>query len=283
VIPFCIFECFEDIPAWLVELHEKLWGREDVFGQVFRAVDLTIDDFTHLQRDLHHLNSSRNQKSYVSRDVLEAKTAFLRSRTATHTLTTTGSPVPKVVLQPPDGLIPMDVMDVGVRIESCKNMDQQEDCEDKDSDKDAMEDKSDENAVGDESDENAMGDQSDENATGDEGDEMGDEGDEMGDESDEDEDSEGEVNDKYIDQDATTLSHTIFPCTIRYMDLTCLNLRHFNRVSQVLLIRDEWDAVVDIFNKRKTGIQGSALLTGQPGTGKYYYGPWISVCKLISP
>jgi hypothetical protein len=235
VILFCIFECFEGIPGWLVELHEKLWGRKDVFRQVFRAVDLTIDDFTHLQRDLHHLNSSRNQKSYVSRDVLEAKTTFLRSRTATHALTTTGSPVPKVVLQPPDGLIPMD---------------QQEDCEDKDSD---------ENTVGDESDE-------------------------MGDESDEDdEDSQGEVNDKYIDQDATVLSHTIFPCTIRYMDLTCLNLRYFNRVSQVLLIRDEWDAVVDIFNKRTTGIRGSALLTGQPGTGKHYYGPWIGVCKLISP
>jgi hypothetical protein len=130
----------------------------------------------------------------------------------------------------------MDV-DVGVRIESFKNM---EDCED------AMEDESDENAVGDESDD----------------------------------DSEG---DKYIDQDATVLSHTIFPCTIRYMDLTCLNLQYFNRVSQVLLIRDEWDVVVDIFNKRETGIRGSALLTGQPGIGKYYYGPWISVCKLISP
>jgi hypothetical protein len=37
----------------------------------------------------------------------------------------------------------MDV-DVGVCIESCKNMDQQEDCEDKDNDEDAMEDESDE-------------------------------------------------------------------------------------------------------------------------------------------
>ena len=199
-------------------------------------MDLTIDDFTQLQRNLHELNSSRNQKSYVSRNVLEAKTTFLRSRPATDTLTTTGSPVPKVVLQPPDGLIPMDV-DVSVRI-------QQEDSE--------IEDESDETAVGDEGDED-------------------------------DEDSEGEVNDEYIGRDATVLSHTIFPCTIRYMDLTCLNLQHFNRVSQVLLIRDEWDAVVDIFNERATGIRGSALLTGQPGTGKYYYGPWISVCKLISP
>ena len=162
---------------------------------------------------------------------------FLRSRTATHTLTTRGSPVPKVVL--PDPIL-MDI-DVGVR------MDQQEDCEDEDNDEDAMEDESDENAVGDESDD----------------------------------DSEGDS--KYIGHDATVLSDTIFPCTIRYMDLTCLDLQHFRRVSQVLLIRDEWDEVVDIFNKRDPRIQGSALLTGQPGTGKYYYGPWISVCKLISP
>ena len=32
--------------AWLVELHEKLWGQKDIFHQVFRTVDLTIDDFT---------------------------------------------------------------------------------------------------------------------------------------------------------------------------------------------------------------------------------------------
>jgi hypothetical protein len=225
VIPFCIFQCFKDIPAWLVELHEKLWGQKDLFRQVFCIVDLTIDNFTHLQCDLHCLNSSQNQKSYVSRDILEAKMTFLCSKTATHTLTTTGSPVPKVVLQSPNGLIPMDVMDVGVCIESCKNMDQQEDCKDKDSDEDAMKDESDENAVGDKSDKNVMGDKSDENATGDKSDEnatsdesdenvTSDKSDEMGDESEDNEDSEGKVNDKYIDQDVTVLSHMIFPCTI---------------------------------------------------------------------
>jgi hypothetical protein len=83
-----------------------------------------------LQHSLHHLNSSRNQKSYKLTDVLKDKMTFLRSITATRTLTTTGSPVPKVVLQ---SFVPMDVDDVGV---------QQEDCED------AMS----ENAVGDKSD-----------------------------------------------------------------------------------------------------------------------------------
>ncbi|KIM35003.1 hypothetical protein M413DRAFT_449955 [Hebeloma cylindrosporum] len=75
----------------------------------------------------------------------------------------------------------------------------------------------------------------------------------------------------YIDEDAAVLSHgptPVLPCTARYMDLTCLNLQYFGRVSKVLLIRDEWDAVIDIFNARKKGIKGSAVWTGQPGIGK---------------
>ena len=57
----------------------------------------------------------------------------------------------------------------------------------------------------------------------------------------------------YIVEDADVLSHepTVFPSTIRYMDLTSLELQHFKRVPRVLLIRNEWDAVVDILNKRE--------------------------------
>jgi len=102
-----------------------------------------------------------------------------------------------------------------------------------------------------------------------------------GDEEVKDEADKSEFDDdkSYIVQDAAELSHgptPVFPCTIRYMDLTCLNLRSFTRVSQILLTRDEWDAVVDIFNKGKTGIRGSAIWTGQPGIGTRHYSPWIS-------
>jgi len=65
------------------------------------------------------------------------------------------------------------------------------------------------------------------------------------------------------------------------MDLTCLNLRHFDRVPEVLLIRHEWDAVIDLFNKRPSGKRGSAVWTGQPGIGKRHYGPSISGLQLI--
>ena len=89
-------------------------------------------------------------------------------------------------------------------------------------------------------------------------DENVDDEDSKGDETDEhSEDDNSDKDDKlYIDQDAAVLSHgptPILPCTIRYMDLTCLNLQHIDRVPQVLLIQDERDAVVNIFNKRPSG------------------------------
>ena len=66
-------------------------------------------------------------------------------------------------------------------------------------------------------------------------------------------------------------SATVLPCTIRYMDLTILKLKKFTRVPQVMLIRDDWEAVVDIFNSREKGILGSAVIMGQPGIGEHVY------------
>jgi hypothetical protein len=159
--------------------------------------------------------------------------------------------VPKVVL-PASKDIP-DLMDIDNGAESDKDVKELKDCEDRDADDgDAEVDKDDEDVE----------------------------------DNKDDEYSEGK-DDKYIDEDAELLSHkssAVFPCTIRYMDLTCLELQYFNRVPQVLLIRDEWDKVVDIFNNRGTGIQGSAVLTGQSGIGK----PLITtlgsaVAKRITP
>jgi hypothetical protein len=234
---------FKDTP-WLVEPHSKLWGRKDVFHQVFRAVKLTKEDFIGLQRDLHHLNSSRNHKNYVTENVLNTKVDFLRSRTATYPLTITGSLVPKVVLHASEAPIPADAMDVDVDIESDQNIKIQENLEGKD-----------------------LGDEDDQRIEDDEG--------ELDDECDEGE-GDGEDDESYIDEDAAVLSRgpsAILPCTIRYMDLTCVNLRHFHRVPKVLLIRDEWDAVVDIFNKRESGLLGRAILTGQPGIGRHRHSP----------
>jgi hypothetical protein len=106
---------------FLIELHNKLWGREDLFCQVFHAVDLTKEDFIELQSKLHDLNPSRNHKSYLTRqnNILETKMDFLRSRTlaATHPLTSnTDSLVPKVVLCNLKHHIPVAPMDINIDI-----------------------------------------------------------------------------------------------------------------------------------------------------------------------
>ena len=68
-------------PPWLVEIHTKLWGRPDLFGDsIFHTANLPKADFIELQRQLQELNPERNSESYVAKDVLAAKFAFLRSR-----------------------------------------------------------------------------------------------------------------------------------------------------------------------------------------------------------
>jgi hypothetical protein len=215
---------------------------------------------------------------------LSAKINFLRSRTATHPLTITSSLIPKVVLASKD-LILADAMDVDADIASNPNKEQQKDCKKgnniDDEGAEVDEDKSGVYAKGDQDDDEGEDDE-------DEDSEREDREGEVEVEDDEDSESEDDNGDDetYIEKDCAALTSgpsTIFSCTIRYMDLTSLDLQHFHRVSQVLLIRDEWDAVVDICNKRKMGLPGSAILTGQPGTGKHYYRSWISACKLITP
>jgi hypothetical protein len=81
----------------------------------------------------------------------------------------------------------------------------------------------------------------------------------------------------YYDTNAAFLSEgsaAVLPCTIRYMDLTVLKLKHLTRVPHMMLIRDDWRVVVDIFNRRRKGILGSAAITGQPGTGEHLYCSW---------
>ncbi|KAF8351674.1 hypothetical protein F5887DRAFT_913384 [Amanita rubescens] len=62
----------------------------------------------------------------------------------------------------------------------------------------------------------------------------------------------------------------IFPYTIWYVDLTVLKLKNNLHVPLLMLFRNEWGMMIDIFNERKhlRGIRGSAIFTGQPGIGK---------------
>ncbi|KAM6504274.1 hypothetical protein JOM56_001217 [Amanita muscaria] len=198
----------ESPPSWLVEIHSKLKGKRDLFGQIFRTANLTKADFIELQRQLQELNPERNSESYVAEDVLATKSAFLRSRSTALSDTNLGNGlVPRLVFdasQPPfsdvvdddDDAVADDAMDIDPN--HCSN-------------------------------------------------------------------SHINTHVAHLSNEATA----IFPYTIRYVDLTVLGLKTTDlRVPQLLLFRNEWGSMIDIFNKRKRGMRGSAVFTGQPGIGK---------------
>jgi hypothetical protein len=106
----------EGPPDWLVEIHQKLWGRRDLFDQIFRTANLTKTDFIELQARLYNLNPSRSSESYITPDALPTKLDFLRSRsfvdvaTATHFATSNagihGNLVPELVTDRSKDLTP---------------------------------------------------------------------------------------------------------------------------------------------------------------------------------
>jgi hypothetical protein len=72
----------------------------------------------------------------------------------------------------------------------------------------------------------------------------------------------------YILSDANNLPPGIFPCQLKYMDLSFLLMKSKIRIPETVMIRNEWLHVTDIINNRRKGIEGSVLITGQPGIGK---------------
>ncbi|KIL61625.1 hypothetical protein M378DRAFT_166758 [Amanita muscaria Koide BX008] len=241
-----------DKQPWLCEIHRKLWGKRELFGEIFRTVALTKDDFIKLQHQLQEQNPDRNSESYVAKNVLAIKSAFLHSRsTAPISFTAvSGSVVSPDIASNAPGLVPRLVFNASqgltqppfsdVHYDEDENEDENED-EDEDDDDDDDEDDDADAGTG-----NTM-------------------------DSDPDPGHPGSSDSSYINSDAVSLSTgttVIFPCTIQYMDLTVLKLVNSIRVPQLTLLRKEWGNMVDIFNEREKGTKGSAVFTGQPGIGK---------------
>ncbi|EDR08850.1 uncharacterized protein LACBIDRAFT_326431 [Laccaria bicolor S238N-H82] len=70
------------------------------------------------------------------------------------------------------------------------------------------------------------------------------------------------------DVDNTHEAMAIFPYTFQYMDLTDLQLKEVLCVPKLMLFRNDYVTMIDIFNKREKGTKGSAVFSGQPGIGK---------------
>jgi hypothetical protein len=217
-----------------------------MFDHLFRTVNLTKTDFIQLQTQLHDLYPSRSSKSYITQKVFTTKSDFLRLISFTDAATTaqfmkgevssSGNLAPQLVIDTSKDLsppIPIDVMD-----------------------DDAL---GDDDAVGADSVDAADNDTMDADAVNTSSMDL--------------DANPDSCNPLYV-ADATFLSEgpdAVFPCTIRYMDLTVLKLDKLTRVPHMMLIRDEWRTMVDIFNEREKGTLGGAIFTGQSGIGKRRY------------
>ena len=76
-----------------------------------------------------------------------------------------------------------------------------------------------------------------------------------------------------VDSDDDSYPDELFeflPATIRYLDITPLQLQHHPRISFPLLLRDEYDIMSNNLQDMQVfeGIAGSCLITGQPGIGE---------------
>ena len=69
------------------------------------------------------------------------------------------------------------------------------------------------------------------------------------------------------------------PATIRYLDITPLELQHHPRITFPLLLRDEYDVMSTVLHDIQVleGISGSCLVTGQPGAGEPRLSSFISL------
>ena len=72
----------------------------------------------------------------------------------------------------------------------------------------------------------------------------------------------------YIIADASDLPPGIFPCNLKYMDLSFLHIESKIRVSETIMIRNEWYDITKLLGDRPKGLKGSVLITGQPGIGE---------------
>jgi hypothetical protein len=103
---------------WLVELHNKLWDRRDLFDQIFRRANLTEADFIELQCLLERNDPNRNTASYVAQDVIAIKSQFLSSRSYASFTTSHSHLVPQLIVDTSKNLTqPMAVDPIAVDTE----------------------------------------------------------------------------------------------------------------------------------------------------------------------
>ncbi|KAF8273633.1 hypothetical protein EI94DRAFT_1913870 [Lactarius quietus] len=205
-----------DTAHWLVELHEKLWGKKELEDQIIRTVALNVADYFCLQGDLDGRNPTRGSDEYQPEDVLSVKVNFLRSK---QNVTSSAFPQQAVHSNPNPTASSGSTISPSILAD--------------DADVDDLVDLPEITVDG--------------------------------------------------DEEAEVLG-SIFPQQIHYLDLTTLNLKKSWKargLPLVMLIRSEWETLLDSFSKRERGRDGSVFLTGQPGIGKTCFLYYVLVTRLL--
>jgi len=74
--------------------------------------------------------------------------------------------------------------------------------------------------------------------------------------------------------DDDSVIHTLFPYTLKYLDLSILKLQEkSNRFPSPLLLRQEYDHISKLIDNGPRSGDGSVILSGQPGTGEPFVSP----------
>ncbi|KAF8229807.1 hypothetical protein L208DRAFT_150294 [Tricholoma matsutake] len=274
-------------PPWLVEIHSKLWGKRDLLGRIFRTANLTTTDFIELQLRLESNDPSRSSPSYAAQNVLDIKSDFLRKKSS---IAIDATAIPEFDTTPNRNLVPSvyvsslvpstSTLPHAMEIDAAAN---HEDCDDS-AEPSVIRNMSvqlaslantsstskpplcappilDDSMNVDADADSSEPDSADSNPT-----------------------PQFANCPDYILADAAELSTgsaAVFPCIIRYMDLTTLKLKYLSRLPRLTLIREEWKTMIDLFNGREGGVYGSAVFTGSPGIGKTCLLYYILILCLI--
>jgi hypothetical protein len=70
---------------------------------------------------------------------------------------------------------------------------------------------------------------------------------------------------------------SLFPSTLRYLDLSTLNLKEKSpRFPSTLFLRREYDHITRLIDERPNKNFGSVIISGQPGTGEVIFSPCLA-------
>ena len=231
----------DDVPKpallWLSELHKKIWNKKNLRPELFRTVKVTLADYDALQKRLEDLHPNRDSPDYDGNEnqigVLSVKLDFLRS-------------LPSAIEASPAKGKDSSSRHPGHNDDEDSSAIEASPAKAKDSSSRHPGHNDDEDSSAIEASPAKAKDSSSRHPDND------------------DEDSEANNKDN-------TVLKTLFPYTLKFLDLSSLGLKEKmpGRFILPLLYRKEYEDISELIKKKPQNSGGSVLVSGQPGSGAF--------------